>query len=184
MPVPRPLLYLDVDGVLNPLRPHPDAGFDSHELLGYTVLLAPAHGDWLRELAVRYDLVWATTWEEEANARIAPLLGLPPLPVVRLTGYVPRPDDPKVPLLDLFSGRKWAPIVRHAQGRPFAWLDDIIPGSLRRRAVLRRDRLLLRIDPEHGLQRRHVDRLLTRPPARWLPPARRLPPVRGLPPAR
>ncbi|MEV4615833.1 HAD domain-containing protein [Kitasatospora sp. NPDC049258] len=163
--MPRPLLYLDVDGVLNPLHPHRAAEFDSHALLGFTVLLSGRHGEWLRELSGRYDLVWATTWEEEANRHIAPLLGLPPLPVVRFTGYVPRPDDPRVPLLDLFSGRKWAPIVRHAGGRPFAWVDDVIPSSLLRRTVLRRDRLLLRIDPGQGLQRRHVDRLLSRPPA-------------------
>ncbi|MEU9133928.1 HAD domain-containing protein [Kitasatospora sp. NPDC048540] len=162
--MPDPLLFLDVDGVLNPAHPDPDDHFDRHQLLGYTVLLSQRHGEWLRELAGHYRLVWATTWEEQANLHIAPRLGLPELPVVRFTGYVPQPDDPEVPLLDLFSGRKWAPIVRYADGRPFAWIDDIIPGSLRRRALPRRDRTLLRVDPGQGLQRRHVDRLLARPP--------------------
>ncbi|WP_371495451.1 HAD domain-containing protein [Kitasatospora sp. NBC_00374] len=159
-----PLLFIDVDGVLNPACPHPDTEFDSHHLLGHTVLLSGRHGAWLRELAAGYQLVWATTWEEHANLHLPPLLGLPQLPVVTFTGYVPQPDDPKVPLLDVFSARKWAPIVRYADGRPFAWIDDIIPSSLLRRTFLRRDRVLLRIEPGQGLQRRHVDRLLARPP--------------------
>ncbi|GAA2815869.1 hypothetical protein GCM10010441_45560 [Kitasatospora paracochleata] len=167
--MPAPLLFLDVDGVLNPVCPHPDAGFDSHTLLGYTVLLSAEHGAWLRELAGTYELVWATTWEDEANVHIAPRLGLPELPVVRFNGYVPQPGDPRVPLMELFSARKWAPLLRYAAGRPFAWLDDCIPprlvrNTLLRSALLRRDRLLLRVDPGQGLDRGHVDRLLHRPP--------------------
>ncbi len=162
--VPKPLLFLDVDGVLNPVCPHPDAGFDSHTLLGYAVLLSGRHRDWLDELADTYDLVWATTWEDEANRHIAPCLGLPQLPVVRLTGYVPQPGDPRVPLMELLSSRKWAPILRYADGRPFAWIDDVIPDRLVRRAHFRRDRVLLPIDPGQGLERHHVDRLLRRPP--------------------
>ncbi|MFC9327407.1 HAD domain-containing protein [Kitasatospora sp. NPDC057015] len=162
--MPRPLLFLDVDGVLNPDRPDPGDGFASHHLLGWTVHLSDRHGEWLRELATGYELVWATTWEEEANRHISPLLGLPPLPVVRFAGYVPQPDDPRVPLMQLISGRKWAPLLRYAGGRPFAWVDDVIPGRLVRRALPRRDRVLLRVDPARGLERHHVDRLLGRPP--------------------
>ncbi|GGV29339.1 hypothetical protein GCM10010495_52040 [Kitasatospora herbaricolor] len=172
--MPKPLLFLDVDGVLNPAAPHPDAGFEAHALLGYRVLLSARHADWLRELAGGYQLVWATTWEEEANRHLSPLLGLPELPVVRFTGYVPQPGDPRVPLMQLISGRKWPPILRYARGRPFAWVDDVIPGRLVRRALLRRDRLLLPVDPFHGLERRHVDRLLARPPRAGLLPGRRL----------
>jgi hypothetical protein len=36
----------------------------------------------VRLAALPCDLVWATTWEDEANTEIAPRLGLPPLPVV------------------------------------------------------------------------------------------------------
>jgi hypothetical protein len=162
--VPKPLLFLDVDGVLNPVCPHPDAGFDTHTLFGYAVLLSARHGAWLRELADTYELVWATTWEEHANTHVAPALGLDPLPVVRLSGYVPRPGDPRIPLMELFSAQKWAPLLRHAGGRPFAWVDDVIPGRLLRKSLWRRDRLLLRIDPGQGLERWHVDRLLARPP--------------------
>ncbi|MBV6699026.1 hypothetical protein KV557_18205 [Kitasatospora aureofaciens] len=162
--MPKPLLFLDVDGVLNPVCPHPDAGFDTHTLLGYSVLLSARHGAWLRELSATYELVWATTWEEHANTHIAPAIGLPPLPFVRFTGYVPQPGDPRVPLMQLFSARKWAPLLRYADGRPFAWVDDVIPSRLVRGSLWRRDRLPMPIDPGQGLERRHVDRLLARPP--------------------
>ncbi|MFJ3791166.1 HAD domain-containing protein [Kitasatospora sp. NPDC090091] len=162
--MPKPLLFLDVDGVLNPVCPDPDGDFDTHTLLGYTVLLSARHGEWLRELAASYELVWATTWEEEANTHIAPAIGLPALPVVRFTGYVPQPGDPRLRLMELFSARKWAPLLRYAGGRPFAWVDDVIPPRLVRGSLFRRDRLLLPIDPGQGLERRHVDRLLARPP--------------------
>ncbi|MFE0460445.1 HAD domain-containing protein [Kitasatospora sp. NPDC058965] len=160
----KPLLFLDVDGVLNPAAPPPGAGFEEHDLLGFRVLLAPVHGVWLAELAQVYELCWATTWEEDANTHLAPLLGLPPLPVVRFRGYRPQPGDPRVRLMELLSGAKWAPLLRHAGGRPFAWVDDVMPFRLVRNSVFRRDRLLLPIDPELGLERYHVDRLLARPP--------------------
>lgn len=158
----RPLLFLDVDGVLNPVLPSPD--FTVHDILTHTVLLSARHGAWLRELADIYDLVWATTWEHGANLHIAPRLGLPPLPVVEFSGYRPRPGDPPLREAERYSARKWAPILRYAAGRPFAWTDDMIPRRLVRRARFRPDRLLLPVNPAHGLPRAHVNRLLATPP--------------------
>jgi hypothetical protein len=158
----RPLLFLDVDGVLNPVLPSPD--FAVHDILTHTVLLSTRHGAWLRELADIYDLVWATTWEHGANLHIAPRLGLPPLPVVEFSGYRPRPGDPPLREEERYSARKWAPILRYAARRPFAWLDDMIPRRLVRRARFRSDRLLLPVNPAHGLPRAHVNRLLAAPP--------------------
>jgi hypothetical protein len=158
---------VDVDGVLNPADPYPADGFHRHEMLGYEVLLTARHGAWLRELAERYELCWATTWQESANELLCPVLGLPELPVVQVNGYWRQPGDPRIRLMELFSGAKWAPLLRHAQGRPFAWIDDVIPPRLVRNSLLRRDRLLLRIDPVQGLERYHVDRLLRRPPGTW-----------------
>ena len=45
-----------------------------------SVRLEPGDGRGLRELDCQ--LVWATTWMEEANEVISPRLGLPRLPVV------------------------------------------------------------------------------------------------------
>ncbi|GAA1265135.1 hypothetical protein GCM10009665_63010 [Kitasatospora nipponensis] len=155
--------------MLNPLDPHPATEFEAHDLLGFRVLLSRRHGDWLRELAGPYELCWATTWEEDANTHLAPLLGLPPLPVVRFRGYRRQPGDPRVRLMELLSGAKWAPLLRYADGRPFAWIDDVIPPRLVRNSLVRSDRLLLPVDSHQGLERHHVDRLLARPPrpSRW-----------------
>ncbi|WP_329012610.1 HAD domain-containing protein [Streptomyces sp. NBC_00690] len=160
----KPLLFLDVDGVLNPARPQPAGDFDAHDLLGFRVLLSRRHRDWLLELAQVYEVCWATTWEDDANTHIAPALGLPTLPVVRFRGYTAQPGDPRIRLMELFSGAKWPPLLRYANKRPFAWLDDVIPPRLVRNSLVRPDRLLLPIDGQQGLERHHVDRLLARPP--------------------
>jgi hypothetical protein len=55
---------------------------------------------------------------------------------------------------------KWAPILRHADGRRFAWIDDIIPLPVRRQAWPYKGILLIPIKPAQGLTHRHVDKLL------------------------
>jgi hypothetical protein len=158
----RPLLFLDIDGVLNPVLLAP--GFTAHDLMDHTVLLSADHADWLDELAGTYELVWASTWEHHANTHIAPLLKLPALPVVEFSGYRSRPDDPQLEGVESLLGRKWAPLLRYAGDRPFAWIDDVMPDSLVRHSRWRIDRLLLPVEPARGLRRHHVDRLLAAPP--------------------
>ncbi|AIA02172.1 hypothetical protein SAZ_08800 [Streptomyces noursei ZPM] len=158
----RPLLYLDVDGVLNPVLLGP--GFAAHDLMDHLVLLSADHAAWLHELSARYELVWATTWEHGANTHIAPLLDLPALPVVEFSRYRSRPDDPRFEGPQSLLARKWAPLLRHAGRRPFAWVDDVMPDGLVRCSRRRPDRLLLPVDPARGLRRHHVDRLLACPP--------------------
>ncbi|GAB3960282.1 HAD domain-containing protein [Actinoallomurus acanthiterrae] len=164
-PAAKPLLYVDIDGVLNPTDPANGDGFTAHTIGVLTVRLSEEHGAWLRELADRYDLVWASTWEHRANEYVAPLLGLPELPVVEFSAYRRRRDDPGFPILELFEMAKWAPLLRHADGRPFAWVDDVIPARIKRQAWPYRGILLVRVDPRHGLTRHHVDRLLAWPRA-------------------
>jgi hypothetical protein len=130
----RPLLFLDVDGPLNPYvaRPGAPEGYvvvDVPEACDAStepswprfrprprrVRLNPEHGRAL--LALDYDLCWATTWMSEANSIIGPAVGLPELP------YVDFGED-------LFRKReggihwKTEPLLRYAAGRPFAWVDD------------------------------------------------------------
>src|SRR5690606_20586468 len=73
------------------------------------VWLDPDHGPALS--ALPFDLVWATTWEEEANAFVAPLLGLPELPFIAWPEPRPEPG----------GGVLWQTpgIVAWAQGRAF-----------------------------------------------------------------
>jgi hypothetical protein len=159
-PTAKPLLYLDVDGVLNPMSPCAPEGFRQQAIGALTITLSADHGTWLRELSDRYQLVWATTWEHDANEHIAPLIGLPKLPVVEFSTYQRQRGDPRFRIIQLFEMRKWAPILRHANGRPFAWIDDVIPMRIKRQSWPYRGILLVYVDPEEGLTRRHVNKLL------------------------
>lgn len=84
----RPLLFLDVDGPLLPFgagpKYEPSGGGAS---TSHLARLDPQMGP--RLAALPCELVWATTWEQEANAAIAPRIGLPQLPVVNW----PEPSD-------------------------------------------------------------------------------------------
>jgi hypothetical protein len=83
-----PLLFLDVDGPLNPYAAKPERRPQGHVTLRVPgggrrplrLWLAPAHGPAL--LGLGYELCWATSWMADANRWIAPVLGLPELPFV------------------------------------------------------------------------------------------------------
>ncbi|WAZ20919.1 hypothetical protein STRCI_002066 [Streptomyces cinnabarinus] len=119
----RPLLFLDVDGPLNPWAAQPERRPEGYTTIRVAlrpgrplrVWLNPSHGRSL--LALDYDLCWATTWMSAANRWIAPVIGLPELPYVDFGDnlFAERPD-----------GVHWktATIVEYAKGRPFAWVDD------------------------------------------------------------
>jgi hypothetical protein len=128
----KPLLLIDVDGPLNPYaakatrrpegyqthryfaRPTPHWGSEGH---GMRVWLNPAHGPMLLSLADRFDLTWATSWKHEANLLIAPVIGLPHLPVIEFPDYHPWPERP-----DMIW--KMPYVLEYVGDRPFAWLDD------------------------------------------------------------
>jgi hypothetical protein len=154
----RPLLLVDIDGVLNPYgAPGPPPGFVEHELFAgeEPVRVWAGHGDWLRELGSRFSLVWATAWGEEANRRLAPLLGLDPLPVIPFPP-LPFPPEGKLPAVSQYVG-----------AQPLAWIDDALTPEAHAWAAHRAaPTLLLDIDPAAGLTRAEVDQCLT-----WASPA-------------
>lgn len=139
---PRPILLVDVDGVLNPWEapscPDGYAGFEFFP--GERVLLCPGHGKLLTSLAGSYELVWATAWEHNANRFISPVLGLPQLPVVEfpLSGR------------DLFF-RKLPAIIEAVGDRACAWIDDVHLPDHREWARQRSTpTLIVDIDPAEG----------------------------------
>ncbi|MFD5827767.1 HAD domain-containing protein [Lentzea sp. NPDC060358] len=134
-----PVLFLDVDG---PLLPFGDGVPGAPGL----ARLDPAHGP--RLAALPCELVWATTWMAEANAEIAPRLGLPDL---RIADWA---DDPAAEEADARRGLHWKTrgLVALAGGRPFAWVDDEIGEADRAWVAQHHGRALLhRVDPRLGL---------------------------------
>ena len=114
----RPLLLVDIDGVLNVygVEACPD-GYREYDLFPEDddpTRLATVHGDWLTELGGVFDLVWASAWGIRANELIAPILRIRPLPFVPMP-EIPFPARDKVPAIDAYVG-----------DMPVAWLDDVV----------------------------------------------------------
>jgi hypothetical protein len=184
----RGLLLLDVDGPLNPYAARPfrrPAGYVTYRATttggwttgrrarwyrGYPVRLHPGHGALLRSLAEEtgLSLTWATAWRHAANTRVAPAIGLDPLPVIEFP-----PTDADIDGNGRLrwrpgGGWKWPAVRDFAAGRPLAWLDDEHNAAdhAPARAAFDRDRadtptLLCHVDPRRGLEAVHLDRVRT-----------------------
>jgi hypothetical protein len=151
----KPLLLLDVDGVLNPMR-RTSPRFRRHNCVVdgevYTVLLNVRHGSQLLTLAkeTESELVWATTWEEHANQEIAPRVGLPSLPVITLN----RDSGSRCG-----EGVKTRAVADYVKGRPFVWFDDGLSGADEDYLTGHEgvgDFLLVHVDPRSGLSDDHL----------------------------
>jgi hypothetical protein len=140
----RPLILVDVDGVLNPdFRCHPPycechPGWRRVKVypigVQYQVYVNPLLGSWLTRLAADTgaELAWGTTWENHANDWIGPLTGLPVLPVAPVSGY----------------GK--ATVLPWTAGRPFVWFDD--DGAVAEICAAHdTPNLCVRVDPAAGL---------------------------------
>lgn len=147
----RPVLFLDVDGVLNALRQtpwakatrtrvHPDG---SH--FGYQINTSVLLGERLQQLEV--DIHWLTTWRDEANTLIAPLAGLPDdLPVVQWGSKIG--DASIIGKTNAVS--QWA---EANPGHPYIWVDDEHDER-----YLTTDRsLVIGPNPRHGLVPEEID---------------------------
>ncbi len=154
----KPLAFFDVDGVLNryrlqsvPVLPGERWIRTTVEFPGFNepVPLVLDDADTARIASVRdvVDPVWGTTWNEHANAILAPLIGLDPMPVA--------PMYRKFSEYDQTAQWKWRHVVAYAGNRPFVWIDDGITLPMLARAE-RRSRvvaptLLITAHPAVGL---------------------------------
>jgi hypothetical protein len=149
---PKPLLFVDIDGVLSLFGftsdSRPRGAWISVE--GVVHLISATASEHLHRLAVSYDLVWCSGWEEKANEHLVRALMLADaLPFLRFSQAV----DGAAP------ARHWklAAIEDHAGERPLAWIDDAHDDGCRAWAAARpAPTLLVTTDPPVGLTGAHV----------------------------
>jgi hypothetical protein len=115
----QPILFVDVDGVISlfgfPVGLEPEGNFAW--VNGVPHLIAPC-GERLKRLAERFELVWATGWEETANEYLPHLLGLPgQLPWLTFDGRAQFGTAHwKLEAIEEYAGLE----------RPMAWIDDCL----------------------------------------------------------
>ena len=150
----RPILFVDVDGVISLF------GFDHsaappgtfHSIDGIPHCIGGSCGPRLARLAERFELVWATGWEEKANEYLPHLLAMPEkLPSLVFDGRA------------VFGTAHWKveAIDEYAGDRPAAWIDDNLDERCRSWAAGRAaPTLLVETEAATGMGDEHVDLLL------------------------
>lgn len=150
----RPLLFVDIDGVLNPHGSEVcPPGYVEHALFPVDdepVRVCQEHGAWLHELADHFDLMWGTAWTEADRVVLGTVLSLP-----EFRGAVVLPRGRFDP------GEKVPAVAALAGSRAVAWIDDMLTTDAWSWAEDREaPTLLVPIDPAFGLTREVVDRLV------------------------
>lgn len=152
---PLPILFVDVDGVISlfgfPSNRRPPGTF--HWVDGIAHCIGTHCGERLRRLEHRFELVWATGWEEKANEYLPFLLEMArrDYPVLTFDGRA------------IFGSAHWKleAIEEFARGRPAAWIDDSIDRTCRAWADRRPEpTLLVETDAPVGITEDDVGALL------------------------
>src|SRR6185437_3745053 len=104
----KPLLFLDVDGVLALFPPPADGVRVANEENRMVVTVCPGVRDRVDRLRETFEIIWATAWQGAAHMQFRDHLGLP------------RESYPYI----RYMGCKLPEIVRFAAGRRWAWVDD------------------------------------------------------------
>ena len=152
----KPILFVDVDGVIS-LFGFPDSQGDLpgpfHWVDGIAHCIPLEVGERLERLSERFELVWATGWEDKANEYLPFILKLSvaELPALTFGGRA------------VFGSSHWKleAMDEYAGGRPAAWIDDNIDDQCERWAKGREaPTLLVRTKSETGLTEEHVKQLL------------------------
>ena len=153
----KPLLLVDVDGVISLFGFAPHARPPGRFVMvdGIAHFLSAGAGEHLRRLALAFEPVWCTGWEEKANEYLPHALGLdgpwPHLSFERASG----------PGRSTQGHWKLDAIDACAGSRALAWIDDAHGTACEAWAAARpAPTLLVTTEPAVGMTERDVERLL------------------------
>ncbi len=155
-PSTRPILFVDVDGVISLFGFSPSArGAPGplHWIDGVAHCIPAEAGERLIRLSERFELVWATGWEHRANEHLPLVLRLPfrSLPCLTFDGRA------------VFGSSYWKldAITDYAGERPAAWIDDNLGDACQLWATDRSaPTLLVPTRATVGMTDEHVEELL------------------------
>jgi len=147
----KPLLAVDIDGVISLFGFEERPAHTQLQLVdGVPHCISLVVGERLLRLSERFELVWASGWEDKANFYLPQLLGLPELPHISFD----------VAARDGAAHWKLTGMESYCGERPIAWVDDNFDASCyewaERRSV---PTLLVPTEPHLGLEEGHVEAL-------------------------
>ena len=183
----RPLVLLDVDGVLNAVpyfgRSEQWSDWQVGEALAsgsrFRITWSPSVVEAVLSWREISDVQWLTTWGHDANASLRHLVGLPEMPVAGTHDELAAPPGagdpdagthaavtPAAP--DPLTGRWWKfdvvrRLVHDHPDRRLVWIDDDLARQEDIRAWMRREAqcLLVAPEPSSGLTPAHLDSVAT-----------------------
>lgn len=150
------VIYLDVDGVLNPITHKArvklwpdyrkyDLAINAERTLRIWLSKEMADTIWSLSQKHEVEVVWSTTWLEQANELICPVFGWPELRVLQ---YEPRED------YDYENCGKLPWVDKDAKDKAVCWIDDHL-GPVDRSWILNR----LEIGPYPTIGIKTIERL-------------------------
>lgn len=171
----KPLILLDVDGVINMLSLPMDEqskmwddSTSNSDVNGYKIDYSPSVVKLINSWSSKADVQWLSAWNNRANQFLAPVLGLSPLQVARSLYPMPSKQTAFLKLADVDVNR------------PIIWIDDDLLGWKNRarkelndpacngtngnatKSVILQQKIYFRpntlyLSPRCGLRREHCD---------------------------